>query len=139
MKQFPGSTFHPDSGRIYFEGGCDAAREVCEAMCCRRIHYVNISEEEAKSGMYEFDTVRGLKSEGCLDPSHSDPNVTRILSKKPDGSCVYLDPSNKCSIYDKRPIVCREFECGSGWALSDFLPAERKNMAFLNALKEIIE
>ena len=139
MKQFPGFKFDPHKGKIYFEGDCGSAREICEAMCCRRVHYVDISEEEAKSGLYEFDAVRGLKSGGCSDPCHSGLSVTYILSKKPDGSCVYLDQSNMCTIYDKRPIVCREFQCSSGWSISDVMATERKNPVLSAALKEALE
>jgi len=32
-----------------------------------------------------------------------------ILQHKPNGDCIYLDRG--CSIYDKRPIVCRGLDC----------------------------
>ena len=35
-----------------------------------------------------------------------------ILKKNIDDSCVYL-LDNKCSVYDSRPQVCRDFFCGS--------------------------
>ena len=28
-------------------------------------------------------------------------------------TCVFLDPANRCTIYDTRPRVCRAFEAGS--------------------------
>lgn len=33
------------------------------------------------------------------------------LKRKPDGSCIYLQPDNKCGIYERRPLICREFDC----------------------------
>lgn len=36
---------------------------------------------------------------------------THFLQTKPDGSCTYLGPKG-CTIYDKRPTVCRSFDCG---------------------------
>jgi len=32
------------------------------------------------------------------------------VAKKANDDCVYLGP-NGCSIYERRPIVCREFDC----------------------------
>ena len=34
----------------------------------------------------------------------------RILKHKPDGSCIYLG-DNGCTIHDRAPVVCREFDC----------------------------
>lgn len=34
-----------------------------------------------------------------------------ILEHKQDGSCVYLDRDIGCTIYEKRPAICREFDC----------------------------
>lgn len=35
-----------------------------------------------------------------------------VLARHPDGSCVYLDPQTKaCTIYDRRPAMCRTFSC----------------------------
>lgn len=33
-----------------------------------------------------------------------------ILDHKKDGTCIYLEKEG-CSIYEKRPAVCREFDC----------------------------
>ncbi len=32
------------------------------------------------------------------------------LAKKENDDCVYLGP-NGCTIYERRPIVCRSFDC----------------------------
>lgn len=29
-----------------------------------------------------------------------------------DGDCVYLDRASGCTIHDRRPLVCGEFDCG---------------------------
>ena len=44
----------------------------------------------------QYETVEWL---GCL-----------ILKHKPNGECVYLAPGG-CSIYERRPAICREFDC----------------------------
>lgn len=32
------------------------------------------------------------------------------LARKPNHDCIYLTDAG-CSIYDRRPIVCREWDC----------------------------
>lgn len=38
------------------------------------------------------------------------PTGRMMLSFKDNGDCAYLE-DGKCSIYDKRPAVCRAFDC----------------------------
>jgi Fe-S-cluster containining protein len=41
----------------------------------------------------------------------SDGEVSvKVLESSPDGSCAHLGPSG-CEIYDRRPYVCRQFDC----------------------------
>lgn len=46
------------------------------------------------------------QTEGAL------PDGRPLLKRRPDGSCVYLDPLIGCSIYANRPDICRVFHCG---------------------------
>lgn len=32
-----------------------------------------------------------------------------VLSQRSDGSCIFLDEKRQCSVYDRRPNVCRRF------------------------------
>jgi len=43
------------------------------------------------------------------------------LSKRTDNSCVYLE-DNRCSNYEIRPQVCRDFHCQTGWKLASVFP-----------------
>lgn len=43
---------------------------------------------------------------------------TWMLPRKADGRCVYLDVNNRCRIYERRPRVCREFNCLCGYKLT---------------------
>lgn len=36
--------------------------------------------------------------------------VTVMIPHRPDGACIYLGSSG-CTIYDKRPKICRVFSC----------------------------
>jgi len=48
----------------------------------------------------------------ALDPVFDNP----VLKRRPDGACVYLDNLFGCTIYDRRPVLCRVFDCGD-WYL----------------------
>lgn len=41
-----------------------------------------------------------------------------VLDRKEDESCVYLGP-NGCTIYDRAPTICREFDCRRMFLLLD--------------------
>ena len=34
----------------------------------------------------------------------------RVLNNKPNGDCTHLGPEG-CAIYEKRPFVCRTYDC----------------------------
>jgi hypothetical protein len=34
-----------------------------------------------------------------------------MLAHKPNGDCIYLDRKEGCTIYDRRPTICRELDC----------------------------
>ena len=42
-------------------------------------------------------------------PSMDDPNK-RVLASQASGACVYVN-ANGCSIHDRKPRLCREFDC----------------------------
>ena len=65
----------------------------CSA-CCRH-HLVHLSAaDEANLAAYDFRQV----------------GTSRVLRLKDNGDCTHLGPGG-CTIYDKRPLVCRSFDC----------------------------
>lgn len=60
---------------------------------------------------------------------HTEKNDIVEIKKKPDGSCWYLE-DGKCSIYDKRPIACREYSCINDYRImhSDHDNRKRRNI-----------
>ena len=44
----------------------------------------------------------------AADPDTGDPVF--LLATKENGECIYLGPSG-CTIYDRRPLLCRSFDC----------------------------
>jgi Fe-S-cluster containining protein len=107
---------------LYFPGGCEDI-ETCQAVCCRNWNVLlDMHEEESKA--YNMETVCLCTNNDCGDREYLCLNRRTRLARKADGSCVYLDGRNRCSIYGTRPVACRTFTCESGWKLSP-LPFER--------------
>lgn len=41
-----------------------------------------------------------------------------MLAKKEDGDCIYLG-AHGCTIHDRAPVICREFDCGKMFDIFD--------------------
>lgn len=50
------------------------------------------------------------------DPTHK---PTLVLERQPNGDCVYLDPASGCTIHDRAPWNCREYDCRRMFRQSD--------------------
>jgi Fe-S-cluster containining protein len=67
----------------------------CKANCCR-LEVLLITETGVPEQYIEFDQWGGM-----------------TMARLDDGWCAALDRNTMlCSIYDKRPLICREFEMG---------------------------
>jgi Fe-S-cluster containining protein len=54
----------------------------------------------------------------------------RCMEQRGDGACVALDAVTKlCTIYDRRPRVCRDFERGSELCVQVLVRAARRSAA----------
>ena len=74
---------------------CASLIPICKARCCA--FSVPVAEQDIREGDVEWD---------IRDPY--------ILSRGRDGYCIYLDrDSARCGCYDKRPGVCRTYDCRS--------------------------
>jgi Fe-S-cluster containining protein len=69
------------------------------AVCCEKLSPY-LTPEEFASGEYAYTFMRvdGLDV----------PTIT--IPKSTQGGCMYY-VNNKCSIYNKRPLACRQFDC----------------------------
>ena len=63
----------------------------CQAACCTQQGSIAISLQPEELNSYEHD---------------NDQQITMV-----NGRCYYLNEDNRCSIYDKRPQICRSFNC----------------------------
>lgn len=48
-------------------------------------------------------------TERLINPIDGKPAL--MLAKSENGDCIYLDRSVGCTIHDRAPAICREFDC----------------------------
>lgn len=84
---------------------CSVPCGTCSA-CCRSV--VDIKPERGDDPR-QYDCVLNV------DTSSANGLATIGLRRVPDANgdlvCVYLDAGGKCTIYDRRPHICRTFDC----------------------------
>lgn len=69
--------------------------------CCRN-QLVVLVEEDGDPSNYQTVPLE-------IDGAGPDESI-RCLENNIDGACVYLGPGG-CTIYDRRPAMCRVFDC----------------------------
>lgn len=75
-------------------------------LCCEKLSPF-LTVEEIQSGLYPLSL---LNPEDPTDPQ-AGPVV--VLYRKKEGGCgMFVD--GKCTIYNHRPIACRQFDCRKG-------------------------
>lgn len=79
----------------------------CRA-CCHQL--VSLRPSDLANGPWELDPVF----------------LNKVLKRRPDGSCVYLDAMLGCTIYDRRPEICRVFDCGDWY--TKLSPEDRRGI-----------
>ena len=128
MKKSSKIPFDPANRRIILDGSnCLDVLDTCQAMCCRGAFNIDINREEFESGKYEAEQFCLLTAKECQNDKVSCASRKYRLKTKPDGSCLYLDDENKCSIHGDSPDACREFICTGGWKIDfDFAACDKK-------------
>lgn len=72
----------------------------CGSLCCKGDKIVLHPREGDDPSLYLTEpTLHDLTGERVLMLQHAD-----------NGDCVYLGAKG-CTIYDRRPVICREFDC----------------------------
>jgi Fe-S-cluster containining protein len=70
-----------------------------------------------------------------MDVSAPNRHTMITLNRKPDGSCYALK-NGRCSIWDKRPVICRAFDCRKLFAMHT--KEERRTLVELKYFKQAI-
>lgn len=70
--------------------------------------------------------VTQLKKSGLIT-SYRDATGKFMLTSRPNGDCLFLDATTRlCTVYEKRPQLCRDFPIKKGNRLG-FCPSIRKS------------
>lgn len=88
----------------------------CEASCCKNwpveasvpdlIRLGHLDKEEATVSLAA--AARRLKKEGIIRSFHPSRWVF-VLAQKKNGDCIFLGEDRRCTVYRKRPAICRAF------------------------------
>ncbi len=107
---------HPDpqrpaSWKSYKLGMCEG----CWAGCCTLplevsafdlIRLELITEDEAAASLKKV--AKRLMKEGFVRSYHSTQGIF-IIEQRHGRDCIFLDKNRQCTVYEKRPEVCRTF------------------------------
>lgn len=101
----------PSTWLKYRSGLCDG----CRANCCRLPVEVDLEDlirlelvprPESPPSLKKI--ARRLSSEGWVQ-NFRGRTALFILQQTYDGDCIFLSKDRKCTVYEKRPRVCRSF------------------------------
>lgn len=101
----------PSTWVLYRKGLCEG----CSAGCCTLPVEVNVHdlirlgltvEEEAAVSLKKL-AQRLMKAK--IIKAFNARNQLFILDQRNGSDCLYLDRNRQCTVYEKRPTVCREF------------------------------
>jgi Fe-S-cluster containining protein len=83
--------------------------------CCRGFQVImlhpnegDVPENYDPIKLQQHPTLNGAPWPDGLLPDEWKEKL--ILKHKENGDCIYLE-ENGCTIYDKRPVICRSFDC----------------------------
>lgn len=89
------SNRHPANIEESLTNNSDVSCSDCEACCCR-LEVLLLSDTGVPERFIEIDRWGGM-----------------TMHRLDDGWCIALDRDTMmCTIYDKRPLVCREYKMG---------------------------
>lgn len=76
----------------------------CNAPCCKE-NFVPLTDKEVKSKKYDavYESIFNLETKKIT--------AGYYLRRKKDGSCIYLNKFDLCTIWRERPLACRVYVC----------------------------
>jgi hypothetical protein len=87
--------------------------------CCRSNQGLVLHPEQG-------DEVESYRHRVVADPATGNPVF--LLAAEANGQCVYLGATG-CTIYDRRPLLCRSFDCRKHYLI--LLRQDRDNLVRL--------
>ena len=121
----------PANGHKALKYDCDN----CIAYCCSIYERVQVTQRDIRRLAAHFRVLPEVATERFTKLNGKE----RILRRKADRlfgqACAFLDQdTRKCTIYDARPLVCREFPDTSRCAYYDLLEFEREQQGDPDAI-----
>lgn len=95
------SWLHHTQNALINENGVEVPCDKCNA-CCRSFYFIHIGPEETR-------TLSRIPKE-LLFAAPGYPKGNMLLGYDENGHCPMLI-DNKCSIYEDRPLTCRNYDC----------------------------
>ncbi|MFA5049405.1 MAG: YkgJ family cysteine cluster protein [Candidatus Micrarchaeia archaeon] len=105
---------------LFLDKKCNAtgACSKCQANCCKSYLIALTSFDlrriyKKTNSLDFFTTINADNFDTCLAQSFilfekdAPKEYFLVLSRKKNGSCIFLGKDNLCAIYNERPIVCR--------------------------------
>lgn len=100
----------PSTWRLYRAGMCDS----CQSHCCTLPVEVD-ADDLVRMGYLDPDmalspkkAARALAKVGIVHSYRARTGLFTLV-QKPTGECRFLGSDRRCTIYEKRPRVCRSF------------------------------
>ncbi len=98
----------PGRWRRYEEGMCTG----CYAACCTMPLEVDFEDLVVLGLAHEDDNpksvAKALQKSGLVT-RYRDATQKYTMARKSNDDCIYLNDERRCTVYEKRPRVCREF------------------------------
>ncbi|MGH9930691.1 MAG: YkgJ family cysteine cluster protein [Pyrinomonadaceae bacterium] len=121
----------PANGHKKLKYDCDN----CIAYCCSIYERVQVTPRDIRRLATHFRVLPEVATQRFTKVFGKE----RILRRKADRlfgqACTFLDQdTRKCTIYDARPLVCREFPTTSRCAYYDLLEFEREQQGDPDAM-----
>lgn len=86
------------------------------------------------------DKPSDYETEPGTDPRTGAPML--MLKRSADGACIYLRDGG-CAIYDKRPVICRSFDCRTFYratlTMMTHLVVNPKEVRFLPSIQPVLD
>lgn len=79
----------------------------CDAACCKQSAWpyaVLLQSEDERRRFLPWSTTT------LLSDADGSTQTVQVIGYR-DGRCPFLSNDDRCSIYDDRPLSCRQFEC----------------------------
>ena len=87
----------------------------CDAGCCTLPLEVNVNDLIRLELTDEYEAAESLKKiaqklkKARIVKSFHPKSQLFILEQRNGRDCIYLDENRRCTVYEKRPEVCRQF------------------------------